>query len=65
MLNPEDLIITIHPPKPTTGMITGKPNTGVRIVHLPTGCAVECSNRRSQHKNKEASLAVLELLVDV
>lgn len=61
---PEHLIVTAHPPKPTTGMRTGMEPNGVRIVHTPTGCAVECVKFRSQHQNKQSALAVLELLVD-
>ena len=59
----EDLQVTAHPPKPQGGMQTGTLPQGVRIVHLPTQCAVECEMFRTQYDNKRAALAALTQLV--
>ncbi|CAI7807564.1 unnamed protein product, partial [Closterium sp. NIES-54] len=38
----------------------GKVETGVRMVHVPTGIAVKCSEERSQAQNKAKALAMLK-----
>ncbi|GBD35816.1 Peptide chain release factor 1 [bacterium HR36] len=41
------------------GQHQNKTQSGVRIVHLPTGIVAECRNERSQHKNKATAWRML------
>ena len=58
-----DVEISAFPPR-GGWMAPGVVPAGVRVEHKPTGSAVEVKHYRSQHKNKAAALAVLELLIE-
>ena len=45
------------------GQNVNKVETGIRVIHLPTGQAVVCTDERSQHANKQKAIARLELLI--
>ncbi len=65
-INIEDIVISSYYGKYSSrgNWLMSSP-TGVKIVHIPTGYAVECDDFRSQHKNKAVCVEALkELLME-
>ncbi len=59
-INPDDLKVDTYRSSGAGGQHINKPESAIRITHLPTGVVVTCQNERSQHKNRETAMKMLK-----
>jgi len=59
-VNPADIRTDTYRASGAGGQHINKPDSAVRLTHLPTGIVVQCQNDRSQHRNRAEAMTMLK-----
>ena len=59
-ISPQDVKMESCKSSGAGGQHINKTESAVRLIHLPTGIVVECQEQRSQQKNRERAMKMLE-----
>ena len=59
-ISPDDVKVDVFRSSGAGGQNVQKNSTAVRLTHLPTGIVVTCQNERSQGRNRDSAMKVLE-----
>ena len=62
-IKPQDIIIQTYPLHTQGGMHVARQDVGIKLYHKPSGIEISCERHRSQHKNKNECVIILQDLL--